>query len=140
VRERATNFAIGSVLVAIASIAAAEAAEPGGAVLYRRYCASCHGAGGHGDGPAAAAMCPPPTNLTRIQREERELMALIAGRRPVRAHGSSAMPIWGVVFEESLIETPHARRTALLRLQELARYVRTLRASKPTSERPPSAP
>jgi hypothetical protein len=75
-----------------------------------------------------------------IEREERELMSLIDGRRPVRSHGSAAMPIWGVVFEESLIDEPHARRTALLRLQELARYVRKLRASTPDhSERPPPA-
>jgi mono/diheme cytochrome c family protein len=129
------------VLALLVLAAAAEAAERAGAVLYRRYCAACHGADGRGDGPAAGALCPAPTDLTRIDRDERELMALIDGRRPVRAHGSPGMPIWGVVFEQSLINEPHARRTTLLRLQELAGYVRTLRA-RPVdrSERSPGVP
>ena len=33
-----------------------------GAQLYATYCASCHGAGGKGDGPAAAMLKPPPAN------------------------------------------------------------------------------
>ncbi len=35
-----------------------------GARLYASSCASCHGAGGHGDGVAAAGMDPPPADLT----------------------------------------------------------------------------
>ncbi len=35
-----------------------------GAQLYSTYCASCHGAGGKGDGSAAAALKPPPANHT----------------------------------------------------------------------------
>lgn len=31
-----------------------------GPVLYQVYCASCHGPDGHGDGPSAAALRPPP--------------------------------------------------------------------------------
>jgi mono/diheme cytochrome c family protein len=128
-------------LVAGAVVAAtAAASEPGGVVLYRRYCAACHGASGRGDGPAAGALCPAPTDLTQVDRDERELTALIDGRRSVRAHGSSAMPIWGVVFEQSLIDEPHARRSALLRLQELARYVRSLRTRPVDASGRPSTP
>ena len=123
------RWALAAIVFSTASV---EAAEPeAGELLYRRYCAACHGVGGRGDGPAAGALCPPPTDLTRLERDERELMALIDGRRPVRAHGSSAMPIWGVVFEESLIDEPHARRTALLRVQTLARYVQAMRERTP---------
>jgi mono/diheme cytochrome c family protein len=116
--------------VAATTLAAArvEAGEPeAGDVLYRRYCAACHGVGGTGDGPAADALRTRPTDLTRLERDERELMAIIDGRRPVRAHGSAAMPVWGEVFEQSSIGEPHARRTALLRVQILARHVETLR-------------
>ena len=116
------------VAAAMATVARVAAGEPeSGDVLYRRYCAACHGVGGAGDGPAADALRPRPTDLTRLERDDRELMAFIDGRRPVRAHGSAAMPVWGEVFEQSSIGEPHARRTALLRVQILARHVETLR-------------
>jgi len=35
-----------------------------GRKLYRNACASCHGEQGHGDGPAAAALHPPPRDFT----------------------------------------------------------------------------
>lgn len=107
------------------------AAEEPGAILYQRYCAACHGRTGRGDGPAASALTPPPTDLTRVEKREPELMAIIDGRRPVRAHGTSAMPIWGTVFEQSLIGQPHARRTALLQVQTLSRYVEGLQRKEP---------
>ncbi len=34
-----------------------------GQVVYERYCQSCHGATGRGDGPAAAGLEPPPADL-----------------------------------------------------------------------------
>ena len=34
-----------------------------GKTAYGKYCASCHGPGGQGDGPAAKALKPPPRNL-----------------------------------------------------------------------------
>ena len=73
---------------------------------YVRYCASCHGVGGRGDGPAADAIQPRPTDLTRLRERYggqypiREVMGAIDGRYPVRAHGDSAMPVWGIVFEQ----------------------------------------
>ena len=39
-----------------------------GARLYRDNCASCHGVGGRGDGPAAADLNPPPTDFTDWNR------------------------------------------------------------------------
>jgi len=36
--------------------------------LYSEQCASCHGASGSGDGPAAAALAPPPTAFTDTAR------------------------------------------------------------------------
>jgi putative copper export protein/mono/diheme cytochrome c family protein len=37
----------------------------GGARIYAAHCAVCHGQAGHGDGPAANGMIPPPADLTQ---------------------------------------------------------------------------
>lgn len=48
-----------------------------GAKLYEAQCASCHGAEGRGDGPAAAAQNPPPIAFTdRDRARERSLFSL----------------------------------------------------------------
>jgi mono/diheme cytochrome c family protein len=78
---------------------------------YRRYCASCHGIDGRGDGPAAASLVPPPTDLTRSQLSLPELMKVIDGRRTVRAHGTAAMPVWGEAFEQALEDNERQHRT-----------------------------
>jgi high-affinity iron transporter len=45
--------------------AAAHAAEiEHGKIIYGTRCAFCHGTTGKGDGPAGAALKPPPTNFT----------------------------------------------------------------------------
>lgn len=38
-----------------------------GASMYAQYCATCHGAGGKGDGPAATALVPKPADHTDSQ-------------------------------------------------------------------------
>lgn len=40
------------------------AARAAGAGIYQANCATCHGPQGRGDGPAAPAMTPPPSNFT----------------------------------------------------------------------------
>jgi len=96
--------------------------------LYQRYCASCHGVDGRGDGPAAGALVPPPTDLTRCQLSLPELMKVIDGRRTVRAHGTAAMPVWGEVFEATLEGDSRQHREALRQVQAAAEYVQALRA------------
>ncbi len=47
------------------------------AVLYQQNCASCHGARGHGDGPAAARLDPPPIAFTDTARaDQRSALSL----------------------------------------------------------------
>src|SRR5690554_6880351 len=36
--------------------------------LYQAQCSACHGASGHGDGPLATALTPPPTDFSDAQR------------------------------------------------------------------------
>jgi len=111
------------------------AGPPAGELLYHRYCASCHGLRGHGDGPVAEALDPRPADLTRLQSKTPELMRQIDGRRTIRAHGTAAMPVWGEVFEQSLIREPHKRRTALLQVKGLAEYVYGLGREKSEERR-----
>jgi mono/diheme cytochrome c family protein len=78
-----------------------------GQQLYRTYCASCHGTAGRGNGPVASHLNVPPANLTMIAARNRgvfptELVEqIVEGRRSVKTHGDSAMPIWGDVFSLS---------------------------------------
>jgi mono/diheme cytochrome c family protein len=102
--------------------------------LYMRYCASCHGISGMGDGPAAPALEPRPADLTHLRERYgeasplRHTIAAIDGRQPVRAHGNSAMPVWGEIIEgemkERKIGWPHA--TTIQRERLIAEYVMTL--------------
>lgn len=96
---------------------------------YGRYCASCHGPQGRGDGPAAGAMVPPPTDLTASRLGLGALMEVIDGRRSVRAHGSAAMPVWGEVFEQQLAGDDRQHRQVLREIQALAEYVQRLQAA-----------
>src|SRR5262249_52085200 len=95
--------------------------------LYQRYCASCHGVDGRGDGPAAGALVPPPTDLTQSDLSLPALMKVIDGRRTVRAHGTAVMPVWGQVFEQEREGDSRQRRQALREVQAVAEYVRALR-------------
>jgi mono/diheme cytochrome c family protein len=127
---RRVDFSISVTTLAAALLlpgAGAASAASSGEVLYLRYCASCHGLDGRGGGPVAPALQPPPPDLTRLTSGEAELMKQIDGRRTIRAHGTSAMPVWGAVFEQSLIDAPHQRRMTLNRVMALTDYVLRLR-------------
>src|SRR5262245_59881792 len=45
------------------------AAVPSGAQVFKDYCAACHGASGHGDGPSGAYLKPRPKNLAELQTQ-----------------------------------------------------------------------
>ena len=54
------------ILMAVVAAAAVAVAEEvvDAKQIYGKRCALCHGADGKGDGPAGAALTPPPTNFT----------------------------------------------------------------------------
>ncbi len=71
---------------------------------FRRYCASCHGLAGKGDGPAAGALKAKAPDLTQLATrrggkfDDAEIASFIDGRAEVSAHGTREMPVWGEVF------------------------------------------
>lgn len=74
---------------------------PPGRDAYLQYCGSCHGPEGDGQGPMAAELKTPPSDLTRLAKRygaplpRERLLDLVDGRSMPRAHGSEAMPVWG---------------------------------------------
>lgn len=118
-------------LLAAMAMGAHDARADEAARLYSTLCASCHGVGGHGDGPAADALSPRPSDLTKSTLNVPELMRVIDGRRTVRAHGDAAMPVWGRTFEQAMEGSGREHRDALRQVQMLAEYVRSLQ--KPAS-------
>ena len=91
--------------VAVIGIARAEDKDvTDGKQLFLRYCASCHGTSGAGDGPVAKSLRKPPANLRLLGDKYAmplpapALAAFIDGRKAVRAHGTPEMPVWGERF------------------------------------------
>jgi len=99
---------------------------------FLRYCASCHGPGGRGDGPLAASLTKPPADLTQIAKrnggvfDEGAVMATIDGRRAVAQHGTRDMPVWGAVFEDEERGEPYPSYQGLLKSRFLMDYLATI--------------
>ena len=75
-----------------------------GAMLYQQQCAACHGPSGHADGPLAAALKPPPTNLAQLERA--------AQRTPFALHQIITNGVEGTAMA-SYAALPEADRWAL---------------------------
>jgi mono/diheme cytochrome c family protein len=78
--------------------------EYSGETTFQRFCASCHGEEGRGDGPVAAGIPITVPDLTLIEQRdgakfpEEILRRIIDGRNAVIFHGTRYMPVWGYEF------------------------------------------
>jgi mono/diheme cytochrome c family protein len=88
-----------------AAPAAAQAFEEfSGHETFQRFCASCHGVGGTGDGPVASGLPIAVPDLTTLESRygddfnARVLRRIIDGREAVIYHGTRFMPVWGYEF------------------------------------------
>lgn len=70
--------------------------------LFRTRCAACHGAEGRGNGPAAVAMNPRPTDFTTASNGQPPTDTVIGG---VIEHGRRGMPAFGRMLNRAEIDT-----------------------------------
>jgi mono/diheme cytochrome c family protein len=110
----------------------AQSGAPTGMYLFSTYCASCHGTSATGNGPLASAMKVKPANLTEIAKRNAgkfdgdSVFRIIDGRKGVKGHGGSDMPVWGDAFAKSAEAGDEA--VVKERIQALVDYLQTLQA------------
>jgi mono/diheme cytochrome c family protein len=111
-KEVASMFALGAVLFVAQPASSAGNDVADGHRYFVRYCASCHGTDGLGDGPVAKTLVTPPANLRKLGDKygmplpAHRIAEVIDGRDTARAHGSHEMPVWG----EKLYELGHGEK------------------------------
>jgi mono/diheme cytochrome c family protein len=94
-------------------------AEGQGKQVFARYCATCHGDEGKGDGQNASNLDPPPPDLTA----SRNLADAVYLRRVI-AEGSAAAG-------RSPLSPPWGRTLSAQQIEYVALYCRALAARKP---------
>lgn len=102
-----------------------------GSETYGKYCASCHGKLGKGDGPVAEVLKIAPSDLTALARTydgkfPRGYVSavLIFGKR-VASHGSDDMPVWGAKFRKI---DPEHDRSGQKHIDDLVAYLESIQA------------
>ncbi|HVO99326.1 MAG TPA: c-type cytochrome [Bryobacteraceae bacterium] len=101
-----------------------------GPEMYKQYCAVCHGPDGKGGGPAATALKKAPADLTQLSAHNKgkfpdaRVARYIEGDEKVAAHGSSEMPMWGVVFKSMSGNEDVVR----MRVSNLTDYIKGMQA------------
>lgn len=100
---------------------------------YVFYCAPCHGRSGKGDGPVAVSLRARPADLTTLAERNggtfprERIAAYITGiGRPIPAHGTSEMPVWGPAFR-ALDATD---RRAAVRVSAIVDHLESLQPSE----------
>lgn len=127
---------IATYAVALASILAQPlswAAESDqGRAYYLRYCGSCHGVEGKGDGPVSRSLKVKPADLTQLREKNKgafpqeKVMATIEGRNRIAAHGESKMPVWGEIFEKEATKQKDPAAASVAKVKVIAEYLSTI--------------
>ena len=106
--------AVGVFVIVLLDACAAWSSGNAGQREYDADCASCHGAGGKGNGPEAASLVVKPADLTVLAKKNggqfptAYVRQVIDGRAHVAAHGSREMPVWGIQFQVVPRDQPQA--------------------------------
>lgn len=108
----------------IKKVPAPQVSPAEGKEMYASYCAPCHGRNGKGDGPAAVALTPKPTDLTLLAKTHhgeypaKTFADKVNGNEMAAAHGNNEMPVWGPILRRLGNDT--------LRVYNLKAYVDSL--------------
>ncbi|MBD8064321.1 cytochrome c [Devosia sp. PTR5] len=105
---RRTRLAIAG--VALGMMASTSIAQDTGigSDAYTAACAVCHGSNGKGGGEFADILTVKPPDLTMLKAKNDgvfpylDVFQIVDGRTSIRAHGTSAMPIWGNTFKQEV--------------------------------------
>ncbi len=114
------------------AIAVNKSTATSGKQMYINYCAPCHGVDGRGNGPAAAALRIPPTDLTVLSKNnhgvfpETHIVTVLQYGVEFPSHGSVEMPVWGPIFGKMETVNPQVKQ---LRISNLIRYLKTLQVN-----------
>ena len=123
----AASLAAGALLFAGSPARAEEA--PQGKQLFVKYCGSCHGPDGKGDGMLASVLKQKPADLTLIAQKnggkfpEQTVMRFIDGTTDVRAHGNPDMPVWGEVFKQQIASSPTQQAEIRATILSIVNYI-----------------
>jgi mono/diheme cytochrome c family protein len=121
-------------MLLISSCPAEEISGYNGAQLYQRFCASCHGARGHGDGPVASSIKSMVPDLRQITRRHggvfpaEQLERIIDGRAVQPPHGTREMPVWGYEFRRAGASDAAGPQSADDLVSRLVDYLRSIQS------------
>lgn len=105
------------------------AAAAKGRITYGRYCVSCHGKAGQGDGPLANDLRVPVPDLTTLaarnggQFPSDRVTRIISIGEPLKGHGTPDMPAWGDAFKKT---GGTGAPTAEVAIRNLAQYLASI--------------
>jgi cytochrome c len=139
-RHVALAIVVALLLLVIATVAARaqDYSQLSGAKLFERFCASCHGDTGRGDGAVAASFRIETPDLTRLTQRhggvypDEQVRRIIAGRKPIGAHGTRIMPVWGFEFDFQNQGRPDPAQRTEEMVRRLADHVRSLQSAPPS--------
>lgn len=100
--------------------------------LFQRFCASCHGRDGKGDGPVAPFFKLAPPDLTGLSRRSggtfpsERVQRIVDGREVVAPHGARQMPVWGLELAMAAGDTAQGRQQADKSIALLVEYLKTI--------------
>jgi mono/diheme cytochrome c family protein len=103
-----------------------------GEQLFQRFCASCHGKLGYGDGPVAPSIKVLIPDLTQLSKRNRgtfpadRVQEIIDGRAVLPAHGTRPMPVWGYELEAQVPPEQSGREVAQGLIDRLVEYLRSI--------------
>ncbi len=100
-----------------------------GAIVYVRYCVSCHGKEARGDGPLAADLRVAVPDMTTLSSRnggrfpEERVRRIIESGEVLRGHGTADMPAWGDAFRKTEGTGASTPQEAI---RNLTQYLRSL--------------